>query len=80
MIDLLTREEDAEDRETGRWRFDVALLGERVVAAIDWLQAGDDLGGLPVGCFGASTAPLERVAALARDWFERHLPQNGGRP
>jgi putative phosphoribosyl transferase len=23
---------------------------------------------------------LERVAALARDWFERHLPQNGGRP
>src|SRR5919109_3721527 len=40
LIDLLTGEEDAEDRETRRLRFDVSLLSRRVVAAIDWLAAG----------------------------------------
>jgi putative phosphoribosyl transferase len=81
LVDLLTREEDAEDRETGRWRFDVALLGERVVAAIDWLRGDDDLGGLPVGCFGASTgAAAALLAAAERADRVAAVVSRGGRP
>ena len=36
LLDLLTREEEAIDQHTGQFRFDIDLLAERVVAAIDW--------------------------------------------
>jgi putative phosphoribosyl transferase len=81
LIDLLTTDEDAEDRETGRWRFDVALLGERVVAAVDWLGADEALGRLPVGCFGASTgAAAALLAAAERPDRVAAVVSRGGRP
>src|SRR4051812_2223596 len=33
LIDLLTREEEAMDVRTARWRFDIGLLAERLVGA-----------------------------------------------
>jgi putative phosphoribosyl transferase len=81
LIDLLTVDEEVEDRETGRWRFDVALLGERVVAAIDWLATGEALGPLPVGCFGASTgAAAALLAAAERPDRVAVVVSRGGRP
>ena len=81
LLDLLTPEEDAEDQRTRRLRFDVALLGERVVAAIDWLAGEDELAELPVGCFGASTgAAAALVAAAARPWKVGAVVSRGGRP
>src|SRR3954464_8192118 len=35
LLDLLTPDEAAEDAASGRLRFDVELLGSRVVAAVD---------------------------------------------
>jgi putative phosphoribosyl transferase len=80
---LLTPAEEAEDIRTARLRFDVGLLGRRVTGAIDWLAGQAVVGELTVGCFGASTGAAaaliaaaerpERVAALARDWFLKHL-------
>src|ERR1700704_3905515 len=38
LIDLLAPAEEQEDLRTARLRFDVRLLGERVIGAIDWLS------------------------------------------
>jgi putative phosphoribosyl transferase len=36
LFDLLTPEEEAEDEYTGRFRFDIQLLAERLVLATNW--------------------------------------------
>ena len=39
LLDLLTRQEEAEDERTAEYRFNIPLLGARVVGAADWAQA-----------------------------------------
>src|ERR1044071_5774688 len=53
LIDLLTADEDAEDRRTAGLRFDIGLLSERLVAMIDWLDAEPATSSLRLGLFGA---------------------------
>src|SRR6266545_4739995 len=127
LLDLLTEEEEAVDRDRAELRFDIALLTGRLMAAMDWLAGDPRTSALPIGLFGASTGAaaalvvvgerdrvvlelnrsaaeqlgvehrleivpeathlfeepgaLERVAALAADWFRRWLApdtsQNG---
>src|SRR5207302_11508223 len=36
LIDLLTMQEEEQDRYTGRFRFDIDLLSLRVVGSTDW--------------------------------------------
>src|SRR4051812_32409039 len=52
LLDLLTRKEEAVDIHTREHRFDIDLLGRRVVLATDWAQGRPDLRQLPVGYFG----------------------------
>jgi dienelactone hydrolase len=87
LIDLLTAAEEAEDLRTGRLRFDVRLLAERVIGAIDWLSGNGNgvlpsgLGDLPVGCFGASTgAAAALIAAAERRERVSAVVSRGGRP
>jgi putative phosphoribosyl transferase len=81
LMDLLTEEEEVEDLRTRRLRFDVGLLGERVVAALDWLGARDDVASLPVGAFGASTgAAAALIAAAERPERVGAVVSRGGRP
>ncbi|HEX4621934.1 MAG TPA: dienelactone hydrolase family protein, partial [Myxococcaceae bacterium] len=81
LMDLLTSEEEAEDRRTARLRFDVQLLGERVIGTIDWLASDPVLGELPFGCFGASTgAAAALVAAAGRPSTVAAVVSRGGRP
>jgi putative phosphoribosyl transferase len=81
LMDLLTDEEEAEDRRTARLRFDVRLLGDRVVGTIDWLASEPDLAALPVGCFGASTgAAGALIAAAERPERVGAVVSRGGRP
>jgi putative phosphoribosyl transferase len=88
LLDLLTEDEEQEDLRTRRLRFDVRLLGARVVAALDWLAAdavvGDlppSIGRVPVGCFGASTgAAAALIAAAERPDRVRAVVSRGGRP
>ena len=88
LLDLLTPAEERADAVTRRLRFDIGLLAERVIGAIDWL--GDDaavgdhppeLGELPVGTFGASTgAAAALIAAAHRPDRVRAVVSRGGRP
>jgi dienelactone hydrolase len=81
LMDLLTPAEEAEDIRTARLRFDVGLLGERVIAAIDWLAAEPGVAELPMGCFGASTgAAAALIAAAARTERVAAVVSRGGRP
>jgi dienelactone hydrolase len=81
LMDLLTAREEAEDLATGHLRFDVALLGRRVVATIDWLAADAEAKDLPVGLFGASTgAAAALIAAADRPQRVGAVVSRGGRP
>jgi dienelactone hydrolase len=81
LADLLTAEEETIDRRTAHLRFDIPLLGQRVVALVDWARRQPDLARLPFGVFGASTgaaAALVAAAALPREIGA--VVSRGGRP
>lgn len=81
LLDLLTPGEEAVDLETGEHRFDVHMLGRRVVIATDWTETHQDLNGLPIGYFGASTgAAAALIAAAERPALARAVVSRGGRP
>ena len=81
LLDLLTTAEEELDRVTAELRFDVAMLAERLVAAVDWLLADAATAGLPVGAFGASTgAGAALVAAVERPGAVAAVVSRGGRP
>ncbi len=81
LIDLLTAAEEAEDLRTTKLRFDIDLLGVRVIAAIDWIRRQPDLRRVPLGCFGASTgAAAALLAAAARPADVGAVVSRGGRP
>jgi dienelactone hydrolase len=81
LIDLLTEEEERLDIRTAELRFDIPLLGRRLVAAIDWLAQSPGAQGLPVVLFGASTgAGAALVAAAERPDRVPAVVSRGGRP
>lgn len=81
LLDLLTVREDAIDRETAEYRFDITRLGARLTAAVDWVFGRADLQRLPVGLFGASTgAAAALIAAAGRPAAIMAVVSRGGRP
>ena len=81
LLDLLTRQEEAEDVRTAEYRFDIPLLGRRVIGAADWTGSRDDLATLPLAFFGASTgAAAALIAAAARPRSTGAVISRGGRP
>jgi putative phosphoribosyl transferase len=66
LIDLLTADEELAERATRHLRFDIALLTDRLTAALDWLAQADATRALPVGAFGASTGAAAALALAAR--------------
>lgn len=81
LLDLLTREEEAVDLRTREFRFDIARLGRRVVAAADWAGRHRTLRGLNIGYFGASTgAAAALIAAAERPDVSAAVVSRGGRP
>ena len=77
LFDLLTEPEAADPSNV----FDIALLGDRLVQALDWVAQRPDLAGLRIGLFGASTgAAAALVAAAARPGRVGAVVSRGGRP
>ena len=81
LVDLLTGREEALDRHTGRLRFDIGLLAERLVDVTKWLLGFPETRGLRIGYFGASTdAAAAFVSAAARPQDVDAVVARGGRP
>jgi putative phosphoribosyl transferase len=81
LVDLLTPEEEQIDARTGRLRFDIRLLAQRVAVLSDWLSEQEPTADLGVGLFGASTgAAAALVAAAARPTSVSAIVSRGGRP
>lgn len=81
LLDLLTPAEESVDERTREYRFNIDMLGERVVGAIDWTRTRADLQDLPVALFGASTgAAAALIGAAARPGQVRAVISRGGRP
>jgi len=81
LIDLLTEEEEAEDRKTANLRFDIGLLAGRLAGATTWLSRNRETRNLRIGYFGASTgAAAALVAAAARPGDVAAVVSRGGRP
>ncbi len=81
LFDLLTPEEDEIDSTTSQFRFDIAFLADRLVAATTWITKNPVLNKMPVGYFGASTgggAALVAAAKLAN--LVVAVVSRGGRP
>jgi len=81
LIDLLTPTEESVDLVTKELRFDIELLAERLVGAIEWLSSQAATRALPLGLFGASTGAAGALVAAART-PERiaAVVSRGGRP
>jgi alpha-beta hydrolase superfamily lysophospholipase len=79
LFDLLTEEEESEDRVSGAIRFNIGLLAQRLSGASERVQLMKP--GLPIGYFGSSTgAAAALVAASAGPNAVRAIVSRGGRP
>jgi putative phosphoribosyl transferase len=81
LFDLLTREEEEIDSYTRHYRFDIPLLGRRLIDATEWLASQPSTRSLRVGYFGASTGSAAALIAAAK-LGERvgAVVSRGGRP
>jgi putative phosphoribosyl transferase len=80
LLDLLTPAEERIDVRTAEYRFDMPLLGRRVIAATDWATGHPVLGELPIGYFGASTGAAAALIAAAERPSAATVVSRGGRP
>jgi putative phosphoribosyl transferase len=81
LLDLLTEEAEFADATTAQFRFDIPLLADRLIGAIDWAQARPQTSPLSVGMFGASTgAAAALIAAASRPNVVGAVVSRGGRP
>jgi predicted phosphoribosyltransferase/dienelactone hydrolase len=77
LFDLLTSRESSDRRNV----FDIELLADRLLAATRWLRARPDVGGLPLGYFGASTGGGAALWAAADPGNDvSAVVSRGGRP
>jgi len=80
LLDLLTQSEEQRDLRTSEFRFDVGLLADRVLSALDRMREHEAVRGLPVGLFGASTGAAAALIAAAGEPSVRAVVSRGGRP
>ena len=81
LFDLLTADEEVLDAATAELRFNISLLADRLALGTDWVATQPDVGGLPVGYFGASTGGgAALVASVLRPQSVQAVVSRGGRP
>ncbi|MBS3916474.1 MAG: dienelactone hydrolase family protein [Sulfuritalea sp.] len=76
LFDLLTPRED----QTYETRFDIGLLTERLLAALEWLEGNEETKAMKIGCFGASTGAAAALLAAAKHPAIAAVVSRGGRP
>ena len=81
LFDLLTPQEEGVDQQTAEFRFDIPLIGRRMIDVVDWLGRARETSELEIGLFGASTgAAAALIAAAERPRRVSAVVSRGGRP
>lgn len=81
LFDLLTENEQEIDDRTRHLRFDIGLLSERLIGALDWMRDQPTMRDMKFGLFGASTgAAAALVVASQRPESVSAVVSRGGRP
>jgi putative phosphoribosyl transferase len=81
LFDLLTSDEELVDIRTGRYRFDIRLLANRLIGATAWVKQNPETRNLNVGYFGASTgAAAALLSAAEHPGDVAAVVSRGGRP
>lgn len=81
LIDLLTSQEEQIDIYTHQIRFNIDLLANRLVQAMDWLKTNPTTSKLQIGLFGSSTGAAAALNAAALQPETVHaVVSRGGRP
>lgn len=80
LFDLLTESEEVIDRRTRQHRFNIPLLGQRLIAVTDWLRDQGTTRSLNIGYFGASTGAAAALVAAAERPDVKAVVSRGGRP
>jgi predicted phosphoribosyltransferase/dienelactone hydrolase len=81
LFDLLTTDEEAVDNHTRQYRFDIQLLANRLVRAVEWAIQQPSIRSLSVGLFGASTGAAAALIAASRlPETVQAVVSRGGRP
>lgn len=79
LFDLLTQDEEAEDRFSGHLRFDIDLLVARLLGATRWYRRKEP--DIFLGYFGSSTGGGAALVAEAQSEIPIHaIVSRGGRP
>jgi putative phosphoribosyl transferase len=76
LFDLLTSDED----EKPDTRFDIDLLADRLTGAVGWVHKQEELEGVGLGFFGASTGAAAALQSSTRLPEIRAVVSRGGRP
>jgi len=66
LFDLLTAREESVDEFTAEYRFNIALLAERLIGATQWLRNNPTAKQFKLGYFGASTGAAAALIAAAK--------------
>lgn len=81
LFDLLTRDEEIEEADTGHLRFNIGLLALRLVHATRWVNTNPPTQHLGLGYFGSSTgAAAALMAAAELGPLIQAVVSRGGRP
>ncbi len=81
LLDMLTPDEERLDMVSSGYRFDIPFLSTRLSRAVEWAHLRPDVGGLPIGLFGASTGAAAALVTAARcPELITAVVSRGGRP
>jgi putative phosphoribosyl transferase len=80
LLDLLTEEEEARERQGAELRFDIGLLTRRLRHATEWLTQQRELHHVKIGLFGASTGAAAALATAVENPDVAAVVSRGGRP
>ncbi|MBN1368025.1 MAG: dienelactone hydrolase family protein [Dehalococcoidales bacterium] len=81
LFDLFTEEEEKTDLKTGRYRFDIRMLANRLVGTTEWLKQNPETKGMNIGYFGAGNGAAAALMAAAEHPNDiGAVVSRGGRP
>ncbi len=80
LFDLMTESEELEDIENKEIRFNIPLLADRLLGAVEWQKGQQKIEHHKVGIIGTSTGAAAALLAASRSGDIKAVVSKGGRP